>query len=105
MLWKSEGYFFFEVTSELEFKVERSHSEAAGIAGRGTGMKKIVIRLEVTKEQELCSFLGVGRAGNSAGSVKSLVVVKLYWGTIEWGFRKKTGRRSLVTPRSVRNWS
>lgn len=49
-------------------------------------------------------FLGVGRAGNSAGSVKSLVVVKLYIpGTLKWGFRKKTGGRSLVTGRSVRN--
>lgn len=51
-------------------------------------------------------FLGVGRAGNSAGSVKSLVVVKLYIpGTLKWGFRKKTGGRSLVTGRSVRNYS
>lgn len=46
---------------ELEFKV------AKGIAGRGTGMKKMVIRLEVTKEQVLRSFLGVRRADTQRG--------------------------------------
>lgn len=44
-------FFFFEATSELEFKVDRWHSKAEGLAGRGTGMKKRVIQPEVTKEQ------------------------------------------------------
>lgn len=49
-------------------------------------------------------FPGVGRAGNSAESVKSPVVVKLYvWGPIELCFTKKSGGRSAVSGRSVRN--
>lgn len=67
----------FEVTSELEFKVERTHSRYRELHG-GTGVKRTVIRLEVTQGQALCLSLGVGRAGNPTEFVKCLVIVKLY---------------------------
>lgn len=71
----------------------------------GTSIKRMVIliRLEVTEERASGSFLGMGRAGNSAGSAQSCGFVKLFSGTIQWSFRKKTCGRSLVTGRSVRN--
>lgn len=43
-------------------------------------MKRMVTRLEVTYEQALGLFLGVGRTGNPEESVKSLVVINCIFG-------------------------
>lgn len=66
-----------EVTSEVALTVDRGHSTAQGIAGRGPGTKRRVLGLEVHAQPARCWFPGVGRAGSSAGAAKSLVVVAL----------------------------
>lgn len=89
------------MTSDLEFKVERGHSEAEGIAGRGTGPRKAVVRLEGTGERAPRSFPGVRRAGSSAVCEKPRGCSTGLWGTIERAFRKKAGGRGPVARRSA----